>query len=291
MACQEVFLCYSIGMWRWIVGTSVITVAIAIVITWQAKRCETEREECQTAASTNPVANPMFPIAIRPNSDRNQEQPQDNASGACAHANSYLCLVLTTGNLPTIYLVLIGVGGIVVGIYTLQNISRQTDLLQKEFVVTHRPKLIIRIVWLEKGTVVGVLGQADKPWTVHYIIANTGGSRARVSGMSVNIIVFDHGLPPRYLFYRENPGSDDFFIEAGEQKPFSMALPDQMVAWLKTFNQSRHIFRDANFIYFTGCIPFYDNNGLMRFTGFCRHYEVEIGRFSVFADPDYEYSD
>ena len=119
-------------MLRWIVSTAIITVIAAIVITWQAKRCETAREKCQAATATHPLTNPMLRVLIRPDSNGDQEQAQDQAGGACAHANAYLCRVLTTTNLPTIYLVLIGIGGIAVAVGTLQILSRQADTMEEQ---------------------------------------------------------------------------------------------------------------------------------------------------------------
>ena len=113
-------------MWKWVAGTAIITAVVAIVITWQAKRCESERDECQAATSARPFANPMLPIFGAPNGNGNQEQPQNQAGRACAHANAYICRVLTTANLPTIYLILIGAGGIAVAMGTLKILDQQT---------------------------------------------------------------------------------------------------------------------------------------------------------------------
>jgi hypothetical protein len=118
-------------MWKWVVGTVAITAIVAVVMTWQAKRCEAERDECQSATFTRPLGNPMIPIATAPDRNRDQEQAQNHASRACAHANAYLCRVLTTANLPTIYLVLIGIGGIVVATSTLRILDQQTIALNR----------------------------------------------------------------------------------------------------------------------------------------------------------------
>jgi hypothetical protein len=113
-------------MWKWVAGVIVIVVIVAVVMTWQAERCETAREECQAATAARPLPNPMVPIAGRPNGDADQQQSQSQTGRPCAHANGYLCLVLTPTNLPAIYLILVGIGGIVVAIGTLKILERQT---------------------------------------------------------------------------------------------------------------------------------------------------------------------
>jgi len=113
-------------MLRWIIGTAVVTVIIAIVITWQAYSCETQNKEPQSAAAAQPLTNPMLIIPGSPNGNTNQELAQDQESGSETHANSYFCRVATPTNLPTIYLVLIGFGGIAVAIGTLKILEAQT---------------------------------------------------------------------------------------------------------------------------------------------------------------------
>jgi len=65
-----------------------------------------------------------------PLGDIKEKKSPDEKNRACADANAYLCRVLTPTNLPTIYLVILGLGGIVVGIGTLKAIEQQAKIMQ-----------------------------------------------------------------------------------------------------------------------------------------------------------------
>lgn len=115
-------------MWRWIVGTAIVTALAAVVVTLQAKRCDNARQKCETAEATRPFTNPMLVIASGEDGNSNQVQSQKRAGGACRDVNGFLCKVLTPANLPNVYLVLVAVGGIIVAVGTLNILKEQTKV-------------------------------------------------------------------------------------------------------------------------------------------------------------------
>jgi hypothetical protein len=137
-------LCYSIGMWKWMLGTAVICVAAAIVITWQAKICEAARQECQSTKTAHPLPNPMLIVSSSKDGDADKEQSQDQAGGACTYADGFLCSLLTPANLPTIYLVLVGAGGIVIAVGSLGIIQHQTRTMERQTRSIHHQAIQVR---------------------------------------------------------------------------------------------------------------------------------------------------
>ncbi len=111
-------------------GTAIVTVLAAVVITWEASLCQTALQECQDSQGTHPLANPTAPVAG--SDDHGGNQSKDKSNWACNRADNYFCRVLTPANLPTIYLVLVGVGGIVIAVGSLQIIQRQTEAMESQ---------------------------------------------------------------------------------------------------------------------------------------------------------------
>jgi hypothetical protein len=97
-------------------------VFLAVIIWWEAKRCETARDECPT--QTLPV-----PLLIPANDAESNPTPDSQKEKSCYRAKCYLCCVLTTTNLPSIYLILIGAGGILAAFHTLKAIERQGEIM------------------------------------------------------------------------------------------------------------------------------------------------------------------
>ena len=126
---------YSIGMLKWTVGATVITVIIAIALTRHANSCETQNQESQSTAAAQPLADPVLITSTSKNGDADQKDSQNQTSRASSRADSYFCSVVTPANLPTIYLVLIGFGGIVVAIGTLKMLESQTEAVENSIEV------------------------------------------------------------------------------------------------------------------------------------------------------------
>ncbi|HVB88538.1 MAG TPA: hypothetical protein VNK23_17895 [Candidatus Dormibacteraeota bacterium] len=100
-----------------------MTLIITTIITWKADNCETQNQESQ---AIQPPTNLMLTVPTTTNGDSEQKHSQNQTGWPASHADSYFCRVATPTNLPTIYLVLIGFGGIAVAIGTLDILERQT---------------------------------------------------------------------------------------------------------------------------------------------------------------------
>jgi hypothetical protein len=101
-------------MKKWLIGISALTLITAVVISWQAYRCETARQECQPGQSTYPFSDSIITVPGANDGNENQHDAPNETKGACAQADCYLCKVLIPANMPAIYLVLVGIPTLVV---------------------------------------------------------------------------------------------------------------------------------------------------------------------------------
>lgn len=174
-------------MLKWIVSTAIITVIITVVITWKAKSCEAPNKQSQPATTAQPLASPMLIIAPGKNGNAEQEQPQNQTRRTSSYANSYFCNVVSPANLPTIYLVLIGFGGIVVAISTLKAIERQADTMEKALKVVEAAD-----VGIESASLVPV-GAITPDSHIGLKLKNFG--RTRAQNVQSSIVIIIPGVP------------------------------------------------------------------------------------------------
>lgn len=64
--------------------------------------------------------------------EEKDEPPQQQADTSASNSENYLCRLTAPANLPNIYLVLVGIGGIFVAIGTLDILKRQTDAIERQ---------------------------------------------------------------------------------------------------------------------------------------------------------------
>jgi hypothetical protein len=113
-------LCYIISMLKtWSIATAVLTVVAAGIVVWQANRCYSAAEQCKAAKSQYGP-----PPAI--NGEKEQFKSENQKGNGCYDANNFLCSVVTPANLPSLLLIVIGIGGIIVGVLTLDVLNEQT---------------------------------------------------------------------------------------------------------------------------------------------------------------------
>jgi hypothetical protein len=158
-----------------------------------------------------------------------------------------------------------------------------------EFAASHPPKLIVRRVSLDEGTI----GTAPitRPWKVQYIVANTGGARATIYETNATIFCAndeDEGLPAIPPYDAGEDSQDEWSLEPGESRPRFVHLTDDQVnaarrEWTET---KQHVHR----FYLIGYIQYRDVAGIVRRTAFCRVLDRKNKRFKLTTNPDYEYN-
>jgi hypothetical protein len=163
----------------WVVVIALVFVAI--VISWHAYRCQTNADRCNASRTAQDFAS----AGSDTKADAEKEKSQDEAARACADANGYLCLVLTPANLPTIYLVLLGLGAVIVGMGTLGVIEKQVQVAERDLIIASRAFLSV--------------GEPEKAMSgeIRVPIENRGRVSAKILSVEITIIVhqFADGKP------------------------------------------------------------------------------------------------
>jgi hypothetical protein len=177
--------------------------------------------------------------------------------------------------------------------------ERQTDIIEKQHVVTHRPRLRIRHVgivdssWRFKR--VGLFFDHGQPIEGGLVVVNIGGTKAKIIESYYRVYFSNIGLPKEdplddYKRRKELIIKDEVF-DVGQ----SMAIPlNDEISMEPTSPQGqtrlRRFEEEGWQIYIMGRIRYQDEGGNDRFMGFCRISDGK-SRFRVVDDPDYEYED
>ena len=175
------------------------------------------------------------------------------------------------------------------------RISKESvDLARKEFISTHRPKLVVRRISLNEVNGAGV-------WNIiaaEYVIANVGDSTATIVSTSERLWLptAKENLPsiPPYA----EPVTHSLILEAGLSLVFKHYATDDDL--LKKYQQSS-AYTDSSIsegrtdsgpeLLFLGYIVYKDDLDRKRKTAFLRRSNYITKRFSPIKEPDYEYAD
>ena len=173
--------------------------------------------------------------------------------------------------------------------------AKQALLLEKSFVFTHRPKLIVRNVVMKRGIADG----EDDPFyeNAHlagqFYVQNVGDTRATVveSGCWV---FWKHkeqplsGLPMMRPYEGKNgnnPVSVGMTLQPGEALTAIFQSDDFLAS------EAQRV-REGNWpLYVMGWIEYADDAGTRRRTAFCRKFDKARRRFFAESDPDYEHAE
>ena len=166
--------------------------------------------------------------------------------------------------------------------------KKQTEVSIKEFVSTHRPKVIVRSVTIEPPSHPALPIEEGKPLKIQGAVVNIGDTPTEIIESNITILVAGPTFYARTPFGpAENningvklvPGGAYTFWATAEQIDF------------KNTPEIISLRRGEKVIYFFGFISYRDDIGNMRRTAFCRKYNPETERFDQTSDPDYEYAD
>jgi hypothetical protein len=109
--------------WLWIVF---IPVGILAVIVWrEGKACQAASDQCASTDTANPQQDSPS-LVLREDGSLKQQDTAEKTNESCYRSHRYLCRILSPANIPNVFLVLIGLGGIIMAIGTLDILVRQT---------------------------------------------------------------------------------------------------------------------------------------------------------------------
>jgi hypothetical protein len=149
---------------------------------------------------------------------------------------------------------------------------KQVKLIREEFIVSHRPRIIMRDVCIDGNDIL-------------YILVNTGETNATVieSWILVELVPPNQYIGPLRSYRHDDLGRITF--APGEMKDLSYSIPDAMKGCIE---------KGALLIgglYFAGAILYSDANGSKRRSVFRRRWDYQRRGFYGMDDPEQEYAD
>ncbi len=171
--------------------------------------------------------------------------------------------------------------------------SRGTSLAREEFISTHRPRLRVRNVIINRRVPNGPLFESGQHIAGELRIVNIGINRALIHDGHCSVFVTREGLPLRPPFSEENVNlrPDKTTLLSGEHAIVQFRSDGPAPEHIQ--NAGGRIVRGWD-VYILGWVTYFDDSRVVRTTGFCRKYKSDPfgeGRLRPVKNPDYEYED
>ena len=166
--------------------------------------------------------------------------------------------------------------------------KEQTTVAIKEFIFTHRPRLVVRNVSVKPYTDPAIPFEEGKPIQIEWVVVNTGNTPAEITESNATILVDGPSFHARTPYSPERDHMNGVKLVPGGA--FTFTMQSEQVD-LKNNPALISINRGEKVEYFFGFIMYRDDIGNVRRTAFCRRYAPDTERFILAGDPDYEYTD
>jgi hypothetical protein len=161
--------------------------------------------------------------------------------------------------------------------YRQSKISEtQKEIAQREFVSTHRPKIMVRNVYFDTSYEIGA------PFGIRFNYINTGETDAEIECIEAHIFRSrrdDVSFENRSLIKCDY---DRKSLSSGESGLATITRPDDFDGHETT--------DDRDLVFFVGCVKYRDSSAVHRQTGFARVYDGATRRFCRSDDEEYEYA-
>jgi hypothetical protein len=154
-----------------------------------------------------------------------------------------------------------------------------TELGNKEFISTHRPKIIVYDLVFS-----GDLTE-EKPIPISFRYVNAGDSDAKITGFGTHIVrLAEAELPSGIEFYHQEimppievpSGMHGFRLTPDTIDPENIVTLGEVM--------------DTDRLFCIGYVLYRDGNGTRRQMGFCRQFDSTVARWITVKDDEYEYS-
>jgi len=269
---------------RWLVILPALLTAFASDSWGQSKQQLPPKEPTQASEQAAPAeqrGTEKSPIVV------DVLPPKDAAEKAKRDADEQekksrydLVLVILTG-------ILAAIGFMQTIVFTWQGVQLKrtvgaakeaTELGNREFISTHRPKIIVY------GMDVKLAGD-DKPRHIHFRYINAGDTDASVTFIESRILWLAKGMVPAGIeLHRHDTIKEPIPVPSGMN---GFAITPDGVDFV-TLVRSGRGGHDTAFC--VGVVVYRDKNDIERRTGFCRRYDSERERWLKVEDEDYEYA-
>ncbi len=174
------------------------------------------------------------------------------------------------------------------------TIREMRRIANEEFIALHPPHIRVKHVWLNSQ-----IWNGEKI-ILKVVLVNVGKTAAQIGVVRIVTLVYDSGyelpigtaLPPEATYA---PAQTPSILPSG----ITLDLPDQTDGRILTADENVAIRDGTKRLYCIGSIEYYDQAGRIKKTAYCRvlkppikpRSHLDIGRFVIHPDPDYEYED
>jgi hypothetical protein len=170
---------------------------------------------------------------------------------------------------------------LLVGLQT-DILEKQKEISRQQFLATHRSRVVLREAF--------IASELGDPVLVRYVLANIGGNECRIVQSAMLVEVHSGGRTP--LFLPSSAGKNvvgDVSLQPGEHLNGEYGSDAN---WPMDWTVKNPAERRIGDCYFCGQITYEDGSGVLRHTGFFRHFDPLVRRFVVLdRDRDLNYSD
>lgn len=197
--------------WRRYIVASVIVTIVGIALYWQGERCDAKANECASKLALSGEAN--------------KTTSPNEAIQSCRESQSYFCRIVAPANIPNVFLVLIGMAGIIVAIGSLDILERQTKATQdsvETLINVERAWILVNTAKIANE--LGMIHMGDDPYyTVLIHFKNYGRTLGRITRYSVKKRILLSGeVLPREPIYDPEIRTD---IACAAGKNMSLGIP------------------------------------------------------------------
>jgi len=242
---------------------------------------QSDKTDTETKAAENLPAAPAAPLVVI-----NNPPPQEKENSPKSESAYW------PPNWSDWALVVVGIGAVLIAIYTLKAIQIQAEAANKTVAFTLRPRLIVRRVHALSDTNDDE-NIIHKPFEVSFEVANRGGTPTKIDSGNVAFFISHKETPEFMQTPIPRKGTEDIFsgisLNPGVEHSFTATCePISAQKDLKTALEWRPGFVT---IYVLGHIWYQDAVGNRYKTAFCRRYNRTKRQFERVDHPDYEYAD
>jgi len=157
-------------------------------------------------------------------------------------------------------------------------IRHSVELTRAALVTTYPPALIFRGFSLVERS----FGEKQRV-QVTFTVINKGGTTATVTDTGAAVIFVQSTLPPDIVFAKR--AVTNVTLRSGEASNWPVASAANLTA-----AEANSLYQGTTRVVCVGYFTYKDDFGTIRNSGFCRQYDLAHRRWSVLADPDYEYA-
>ena len=165
---------------------------------------------------------------------------------------------------------------------------QSSEISQREFLSTHRPRLLIRNIVMEKDEATSLQLNVGVPVQLSFNIVNTGETKGTIiESLSAAVLTASSILPIGENFTAASDEFNDVVLESGEA--FGFTYTTSIIP--ASVNEIIEIDKGLKKIFLSGYFLYTDASEIKRGTGFCRVYDPLTRHFKLVDAPDFEYQD